>query len=217
MNPAVQAVICGRRRQQVTQTFTSNATWTAPITTSRIESASGKGSDGSAATIATVNNLLIDTIQGVASGIGSTSGSLSWPSFNDAALIVAGINNGTQGSGWNGVNYTGHPNSNTYDISIVSGVIAASYIQGSASASYSAGWKMSGAVLASDYGQSFISYQYNVPPTNGTAATAFGKTFPGGTAGPASVTPFSNLVVTPGASYSIVVPAGGSLTITYFQ
>lgn len=54
-------------------------------------------------------------------------------------------------------------------------------------------------------------------PTTGTAATGFGKTFPGGYAGPAPTSTYNNVVVTPGASYNIVVPAGGSVTITYYQ
>lgn len=53
--------------------------------------------------------------------------------------------------------------------------------------------------------------------TTGASTTAFGKTFPGGAGGPASPTSFTNVTVTGGSSYSIVVPAGGSLTISYYQ
>jgi hypothetical protein len=59
---------------------------------------------------------------------------------------------------------------------------------------------------------------------NGTATTGVGKTFPGGTltgtepyrtaVAPVTTT-YSNVAVTPGVSYPIVVPSGGSLTITY--
>jgi hypothetical protein len=60
--------------------------------------------------------------------------------------------------------------------------------------------------------------------SNGTATTGVGKTFPGGTLTgtepyrttvPAVTTNFTNVAVTPGVSYPIVVPSGGSLTITY--
>jgi hypothetical protein len=60
--------------------------------------------------------------------------------------------------------------------------------------------------------------------SNGTATTGVGKTFPGGTLTgtepyrttvPAVTTNFTNVAVTPGVSYPIVVPTGGSLTITF--
>jgi hypothetical protein len=60
--------------------------------------------------------------------------------------------------------------------------------------------------------------------SNGTATTGVGKTFPGGTLTgtepyrttvPAVTTNFTNVAVTPGVSYPIVVPSGGSLTITF--
>jgi hypothetical protein len=59
----------------------------------------------------------------------------------------------------------------------------------------------------------------------GSAATGVGNTFPGGTltgtypnqtAVAAPTTTFNNITVTPGASYPIVVPSGGSITISYF-
>lgn len=57
--------------------------------------------------------------------------------------------------------------------------------------------------------------EYYTAPGTGASTTAFGYTFPGGTGGPASPTTYNNIPVTPGASYPIVVPSGGSLTITY--
>lgn len=55
-----------------------------------------------------------------------------------------------------------------------------------------------------------------VPATTGASATGFGKTFPGGTGGAATPVPYNNVAVTPGASYPLVVPSGGSITITYY-
>lgn len=51
--------------------------------------------------------------------------------------------------------------------------------------------------------------------TTGAATTGFNKTFPGGAGGAASLTSFTNVAVIPGSSYSVVVPSGGTLTITY--
>jgi len=53
-------------------------------------------------------------------------------------------------------------------------------------------------------------------PTTGPSATGFGRTFPGGLGGAATPTAYSNVPVTPGTSYSITVPSGGSITITYY-
>ena len=52
--------------------------------------------------------------------------------------------------------------------------------------------------------------------TPGASATGFGLTFPGGANGPASITKFEKVTVTPLTSYPIVVPAGGSITIWFF-
>lgn len=63
------------------------------------------------------------------------------------------------------------------------------------------------------------------PGTPGTAgssgadATGFGKTFAGGTpsAPTAATTSYPNVAVTPGSSNTIVVPAGATIQITYYQ
>lgn len=55
-------------------------------------------------------------------------------------------------------------------------------------------------------------------PTTGASATAFGKTFPGSTgSGAPAVTSFAGFAVTLGDPYPVVVPVGGSITITYYQ
>jgi hypothetical protein len=61
------------------------------------------------------------------------------------------------------------------------------------------------------------SYSYTTPPTTGASATGIGKTFPG-SLGNVTQTPvtFNNISVTSGSSYNIVVPAGGSITISYY-
>lgn len=54
------------------------------------------------------------------------------------------------------------------------------------------------------------------PPTTGPSATAFGQTFVGGTGGAATPREVKNVPVTGGASYNIVVPVGGLITVTYY-
>jgi hypothetical protein len=51
----------------------------------------------------------------------------------------------------------------------------------------------------------------------GANTTGFGKTFAGGVGTSATQASYSNVPLTAGASYSLVVPGGGSITITYFQ
>ncbi len=56
------------------------------------------------------------------------------------------------------------------------------------------------------------------PATRGASATGLGKTFPGSLGNVQQTeTSFANVPVTGGASYNIVVPAGGLITVTYYQ
>lgn len=206
-------------RKLVTKTFNSNTTWTAPALTSVLQSLSGKGQDGAPSSTGTREDTAqVDSIQGYSSGSGNASGSLSWSDFEvDNANALSAVNGGGSGSFY-GVNYNGYPGTGTYSISLSQGVYDDA-VAGSASIVRAAGWKGSGPVVAGDYGFSLISYtqRYTIPAITGSSATGFSKTFPGGAGGPATVTNFANVPVTPLASYSIVVPPGGSITITYYE
>jgi hypothetical protein len=173
MNPATQAVICGRRRQQVTETFTSNTTWKAPVTTSRIEKASGNGAAG-------------------------TPGTPPTPVQKTDYQYTFFYKNGG-GADFQTVTVDGWPNGSTYYCDPYTPYDNPTY------QAYQVCYKPR------------TEYVGGTDPTNGAAATAFGKSFPGGAGGPATVTTFSNIAITPGASYDIVVPAGGSVAITYFK
>lgn len=59
-----------------------------------------------------------------------------------------------------------------------------------------------------------VRYTYYSFPYTGASTTAFGLTFPGGNEGPASPTTYTNVTITPGATYTIV--NNGSLTIQYY-
>jgi hypothetical protein len=68
-----------------------------------------------------------------------------------------------------------------------------------------------------------VSYNPVYLGGDGAAATGVGKTFPGGTynfstgiGGGYPTTNFSNVVVTPSSSYSIVVPSGASISISFY-
>lgn len=55
-------------------------------------------------------------------------------------------------------------------------------------------------------------------PTTGTSATGLGQTFPGsyGNVAP-SFTSKPGVTVTPAQSYSLVIPSGGSISLTYYK
>lgn len=52
--------------------------------------------------------------------------------------------------------------------------------------------------------------------TTGESATGFSKTFAGGYGGLASVVTYTNVAITSGSSYTIVVPTGATIQITYY-
>jgi hypothetical protein len=79
----------------------------------------------------------------------------------------------------------------------------------------------SGAITTSINGTgSGVNSYISVPNyETGTASTAFGQTFPGGSSGgPASLTTFNNVAVTPSTSYSIVNNANSTVvTVQYYS
>lgn len=203
----------------VSKTFTSSQSFTVPMGVSNLVSLSGKGQDGTPATPATrISNAQGDTVQGFASGTGTTSGALSWNDFQaDITSVFNAVNAGGTGSGYV-VNYSGYPNSNTYSTSLYQYAYL-NAVPGTASVFTSTGWKTSGAIVPGDNGYFVINYteSYTIPATTGTDTSGFGKTFAGGVGGPAATSSFTDVPVTGGASYNLVVPSGGPITITYYQ
>lgn len=184
MRPGTLAVILGHRRQQVSQTFTANATWTAPVTTSSIDNASGKGAAGTP-------------------GTPDTGGRTGW-----YRLTITNYHR-RDGSGTDQTSSSSAP--------VYGSPMPASYCDPQVFYTTS----QSTVYDSSDTCYEYLSYTEpttpGTPATTGASSTAFGKTFPGGTGGAATTTTFTNIAITPGASYSIVVPSGGSITITYTQ
>lgn len=61
------------------------------------------------------------------------------------------------------------------------------------------------------------SYNFNNPPTTGASATGLDRTFLGSTGDVAqTATSFTDVPVTSGTSYNLVIPAGGLITINYY-
>lgn len=68
----------------------------------------------------------------------------------------------------------------------------------------------------------YRTFDLSQPATTGASSTmtgpnGFSLTFPGGAGGPASVTNFGASAVVGGQAYSLTIPSGGFITITYYQ
>lgn len=195
-----------------TRTFTSSETYTIPAGVTRLESASGKGQDGTAATTAPAGPALACIVTYRTSGGGGTPGNPQWGTANSYANSARdAINAG--GNGSYQVGQIDQFSNGSYNLSTPTANFT-NAVAGSATLAYDPGWKTSGGIDASS--QASVSWRTNVPPTTGGAATGFGLTFPGGVAGPAGTSDFGPQTVTPGATMSIVVPSGASITITYY-
>lgn len=76
-----------------------------------------------------------------------------------------------------------------------------------------------GSTIYSQYQKCYRFGQQDVgggsPATTGASANGFGKVFYGGVGGTASDSSYTNVPVTAGVSYSLTVPSGASITITY--
>lgn len=217
---------------QTTQTFTANATWVAPATTSSITTLVGKGSDGTAAGApyndpSTSRSAVVATNRGLQYlhddapyTYNNTAGQWDWSfSQNEGPGKSATINAG--GSGSVGTSYVEqYVNNYHYELDTITFTNA---IAGSATFSTSAGWKTAGPVASGDFGTTTLAWSElgaahaGTSATNGSNTTGFGFTFSGGVGGSAAPVTQSNVAVTPSSSYPLVIPAGGSITITYFQ
>jgi hypothetical protein len=171
---------CGIAASRLTtQTFSSNATWTAPGTTLRIESMTGVGAPGVAA--------YTDP-----TGWQETYTTTYVRRDNGPNDVVASTGNPV---------YDGSAKPNNYCDPVQYYTTAQSTVYSSGQTCYS----------FATVGGAFH------PATTGASTTGFGKTFPGGTGGAGTNTTFTNVAVTPGSNYSVVVPSGGSLTINYYK
>lgn len=211
----------------VVQTFTSNTTWVAPTTTGYLVSAAGYG--GAATPDTPIRTVVSVFDAGRANFSFSNAPYAQWSTLYNRAVNFA--NSVAAGSGIRLVNVPGTIYSigpddtwddNSYtDPYWINGTY--SLVTSFSSAPTSGNITYAGLTTPKGWGVEVDTYTLG---NIGTAATAFSKSFPGGTlAGSAptrtavapSTTTFTNIPVTPGASYAIVVPSGGSLTITYIR
>lgn len=208
-----------------TTTFTSNTTWVAPNITNNLISAVGYGAAGAAGYWSPLNS-----VGGFVYAFNYCDGSLpvygptldySVP-YGEAQSLQAFASTWTTSSAGQ---YESFTRLNVYSwcaaISqwIYQPLPYADTVRRTGTVGISGNMPTSGTVPTppgSPSQEAFLTnIEYYVDPTTGASTTGFGKTFPGGTGGAATPTTFNNVAVTPGVSYPIVVPSGGSLTITY--
>ena len=210
-------------------TFTSNGTWVAPVGVSTVVSASGKGAAGVSDYGDSIGGLYCGVQTGSAANPpyaqwGTVYGSYqtalsqissrSYPGYGPSTFIDfdaffvdpsdrwGRINTPTDLSG---IYVTGY-SSYTLGAAPTSGNLTYASISGTIS-----GWGITVSIIAAGGA--------------GAASTALGRTFPGGSytgsypngvGNPAVTTTYTNIAVTPGTSYSIVVPSGGEVTLQYY-
>jgi hypothetical protein len=205
-----------------TVTFTSNGTWTAPAGVSLVTTASGYGGE---------------TVPGAWSGTPVNGGFVAYSYENDnfpgspsntptyaevtstANATLASINSSTgdRTISFTVIVYDYNPNTNGTSVSYGSSSYRA---RGAATSDGGAStWGNTSSNLVQGLGAGWyfnIERYYEGYTTTGASSTAIGRTFPGGDGGPAGTTTYTNVSVTPGTSYSIVVPSGGSVTLQYY-
>lgn len=210
-------------------TFTSNGTWVAPAGVSTVVSASGKGAAGVSDYGDSTGGLYCAVQTGSAANAPYAQWGTAYASYQTALSQISGpsypgygpstfldfdaffidpsdrwgrINSTTNLSG---IYVTGYSNY-TVGSPPTSGNITYAGIGGTIS-----GWGITVNIIAAG--------------GTGAASTALGQTFPGGSytgsypngVGNAAVTTtYTNIAVTPGTSYSIVVPSGGEVTLQYY-
>lgn len=205
------AAFFGSRRRQ-TRSFLSNDTWIAPATTSRLESLYGEGSDGGVSPQISTGPIGISIVSYLPGHSGTFGGNVGWSALNsDVSSWQAAINAGGSGTVYRGQTTQG---ASSYSLSSFAQAYS-NAVPSSCTASYTGGWAFGGDVATS--GDAYLTWSYYGAPTDGTASTAFGYTFAGGVGGPATGVTYNNVTVTPGASYSIVVPTGGEVIIVWFE
>jgi hypothetical protein len=188
MKPWLFAMFSGVRTRH-TQTFVANATWTAPISTAQLESIVGIGTGGSPGTDAYDEPPVTKYRQ-------FTIKNYTYARSDGGDPFVT--NTVTRGA--------------TFDA-------PGEHITTVETASMTGTYSSVTVITNIDYEAISVPGVHHDAelPTTGLASSGFGKTFPGGVGGAAIAATYNNVPVTRGATYNLVIPAGGSITITWLQ
>lgn len=212
-------------------TFTANGTWVAPTGVSNVISASGKGAPGVSDYVGNVysGQYYVDAVsqtQGFAPygnwanlyasyTTGLSQIAKTYPAYGPSVFLYFDLYLVDSASRWSRSLFSPADLSGTY----ITGYTATSI----GSPATSGNMVYSSLTGVDGWGISISGY---IAGGAGASSTALGQTFPGGgysgtypngTGTAATTTTFTNVAVTPGNSYSIVVPSGGTVTLQYYS
>lgn len=200
----------GLTRQVTTTTFTSNGTWTAPSSVSVVSTLIGKGQDGTAAYWTGLSADVSYVEKTAPVGISSTTiegrAQTEWDKFP-----TSHDPNGST------VNWTlWYYYANTTQQYAYSALVRLA--SGQTKTKVGNGWGSSYTtpITGQDKNYDVGNMEEYIGDATGDSSSALGYTFPGGVGGPATPATYNNVSVTPNASYSIIVPGGGYVTIQYY-
>lgn len=195
-----------------TVTFNANATWVAPAGVNLLPSVIGHGVNGTADSTTTRTTAAM-TVVFHATGSGTDPDLNDWSNVQGVVDSAIGIVDAGGFQTFNTGRLDKYANGTE---TLTTGSSTVNAVAATAAGVYSGGWHTSGPITNSGTGS--VQYTSPVAGTTGASATGFGFTFAGGTptTPTAATTTNSNVSVTPAASYTIVVPAGATIQITYY-
>lgn len=197
------ALLAGNSAPTVVTLTSSNTSYTVPHGVNRLESVVGYGGDTVTRLVLSVGVTYSATGTGVPGSGPATWDSLQGQVSSNLSSMGAGGSPTIQQS-----SFTAYPDGTTSAVSSNSATLS-DVIAGTAAHSSVDGWSTTGPITAS--GTAAIRYQ-----ETGPATTGFGFTFPGSTGSPVTPVQHNGVAVTGGTSYPLSIPAGGSITITYY-
>jgi hypothetical protein len=202
MKPWLLAILTANRKL-VSRTFTSSTTFTVPYGVTQLVSLTGVGGATTSASVVSVAITYSPT------GTGTPGSSATWANFqsvknsNQTAMAAGGSCTIQQ-------SYSTVYSDGTNDGATIYPTTFTDVVAGTAYTTTSGGWASSGPITSS--GEADITYQQYGGSTSG-----FGKTFAGSTGSGAATATYNNVAVTENTPYNLVIPTGGSITITYYQ
>lgn len=199
----------------VSQTFNTSQSFVIPVGVTNLKTVSGQGEHGSAYTWATETLDMMNTAY-----LGSLGSGTAVKTRNEA--YNAGVTEANKFSGtiygnnirevsYTEYTYACYSDGNTTVFSTPQTVT----VFGAAVTNYATG---PGNISPSNAGTDYVrvDVQVNQGSTTGANSSGFGKTFSGGVGGLAVASSYSDVAVTPGASYPVTVAPGGYVTIEYY-
>ena len=203
-----------------TQTFTSSTTFTAPSTTNNLLTVVGQGQAGTFTAGHFENNVEIGSGQVFPLGGPGIGSALDWSS-----IIGSGGDRNVSGTAYNNaIIYSGTNKVYWYTANAGGG-----RVRGTVSINQPNGAAPSSGQITYDgvyngFTDHYWVYQITAQEfyvddatTTGASTTGFGQTFVGGTGGAATAVTYNNVAVTPNQAYTLTVPSGGSIQISYYS